>query len=574
MRQIPRPADTFIKRLNSAILACQKLKKTTDDKNIRMMKAKTGGYYTSAENDRLQPLNMVNRAVAIWLPFLVSGNPKCIVEPIVNLQLKPFAYTFQLALNEWIQKMNFDATVMEPAVLASFFSQGIVKSGTAKAEDVLLGGETLPTGTPFVELVENTNYIFDITARDRSQYEFEGDRYILPTDAAKEMFPKYADAIKQDFKLFGDADSKTIENPGKVEYNELREYTEFIDIYLPKEKVIITILPPHRSYTKIIRTMPYKGPDDGPYDVLAYDYTNGSTIPVPPIYPLMELDTVINTIYTKAREGAERLKKVGVYEGGSDVDAKTAMNAKYGDMIGMSNAAAIKELTLGGVVPELWDFLSFSLNQFSEQGGTVGLDYKARAKTLGQEQMMMSNATRKLDYMSKKVHAFASNIMRKLAFEMWRNPTLQIEAVMKVAGIGEASVVYNQLQQEGNFPDYRFDIELYSMQRLEPEQRYQKMMQLLTSWVLPTAQLAAQQGKPLNIPEITKVLSLYTDVDSESWFLSDPGPMAAGGGGMNSYQPMSNKPGGSDQRFGASEADNQSNLLQQQASEQGAPTGA
>jgi len=565
--RIPRPEDEFIKKLNKAISACQQLKDSVNKKNDKMLKAYVSSYYQKVVKRDPHPLNMIYRTVSIWLPFLAGGSPKNITEPKTNLKLKPFAYIYQLALNQWMKDMKFVERTLLPVVFNSLFSRGIVKTGTARADTAKLSGYLTVTGKPYAEVVDDNNYIFDITAKDRTQYEFEGDKYLLPTDEAKEMYPKFADKLQPDFKLYGEEHPKEIMNVGKIPYNKLREYSEFIDLWLPKEGVIITILPPNKGFAKILKTIPYEGPSDGPYDELGYNFISSSTIPIPPIYNLMEMDTAINTLYVKAREGAESLKKIGAYEAGNEKDAETARTAKNAGMYGFTNAAAIRELTLGGPSPEVWDFLNFTLNQFSEQAGITGLDYRTRGRTLGQEQILMSNASRTLNYMSQKVHSFAVSIVEKLAWEMWRNPTLQISSTIKAPGIGQASVTYNQLEQQGDFNDYSFDVEMFSMQRLNPEERFQKMWQLLTGWIMPTASISAQQGKIPNIPEITRTLSLYLGIDTEGWYLTDMPQYQQ----MNPYQPVGGVKS-ADTRFGSNEGDNMNNFLQSQMASLGRTT--
>jgi len=136
-----------------------------------------------------------------------------------------------------------------------------------------------------------------------------------------------------------------------------------------------------------------------------------------------------------------------------------------------------------------------------------------------------------------------------------------------MAGIGEVSAKYNQLQQQGRFPgDYYLDVEMFSMQRLSARETFQNMMQMLTGFILPTMQMSAQQGKIPNIPEITKQLSSYMNLDTDSWFLSEMPQNAQ----LNPYQQLSTKTKSSDQRFGASSADNQNNLLAQLNKNKGA----
>lgn len=560
----------FVGRLNKAISACKRLKKTTDEKNAKMLRTYASNYYQKLDAKDPHPLNMIDRTVSIWLPFLVSANPKIIIEPKINLQFKPFAYTFQLALNQWMKNMKFAKRTLRPAVFNSLFSQGVVKTGTHRADSKKLAGYLTVEGRPYAEVVDEANYVFDITAKDREQYEFEGDEYILPTEEAKELFPKFADQIKPDFKLYGDEHPKQIENPAKVQYNELHDYSAFIDLWLPNEKVIITILPPYKNFAKILKTTSYDGPASGPYDVLGYKYFGGSTIPIPPIFTLMELDAAINKLFAKARNQAERIKKIGAYEAGSEKDAETAKDAKDGDMCGFTNVQAAKEITLGGVVPEIWNFLGFALSQFSEQGGNLSVagGRKAMAQTLGQERQLLEMASNTLNMMNQDVHFFASSIAEKLAFEMWQNPTLQISAIKKIAGIAEVPVVYNQVQQEGSFIDYYLDVEMFSMQRLSAREMFQSMMQLITGFTLPTMQLSVQQGKIPNIPEIHRQLSNYLNLDTESWFLSEQPQQTQ----LNPYQQLSGGMKSSDQRFGASQADNANNALASELSRMGSTT--
>ena len=262
------------------------------------------------------------------------------------------------------------------------------------------------------------------------------------------------------------------------------------------------------------------------------------------------------------------MKRFGAYEAGSEKDAETAKTIKDGAMAGFTNVQNVRDIQLGSISPEIWDFLGFSLGQYSQQGGIVGLEQKMGSKTLGQDQMLMSNATRTLDFMSQKVHNFASSIAEKLGFEMWQNPTMQIAAIKKMAGIGEIPVTYNQLQQEGTFLDYYLNVQMYSMQKLSPEMKFNKIWQMLTGWVLPTAPMSAQQGKIPNIPEITKVLANYADVDTEGWYLSEQPQEPE----LNPYQQMGTKTKSADQRFGGNTGDNMNNLLQQQTASAGKNT--
>jgi hypothetical protein len=579
MAKVDKPVKAnFVERLGHAIQACKVQSEAVNKKSDWMLRAYASGFYKDKFDEKLvgdkksgqspHPINMIDRAVSIMLPYLVGGDQTMTVEPRYNLEYKPFAHTFSQALNQQIRLMKLATRTLEPAVLNSLFSMGIVKTGTKKAGTLNVNGYLSDYGNPFSEVVDRANYVFDITAKDREQYEFEGDSYYLPTAAAKEIFPKFADDITPDFNMYGqenhrNASPKTITNPNEARYDELHEYSEFIDLWLPKEKLIITILPWYKGVNKILRRVQYDGPASGPYDVLTYKNFPESTIPIPPLYTLMELDASINNVYDKSRDQAERAKKIGVFDAGGQEDGETTRDAKDGDFIGINDVSNTKELSLGGVQPDNYQFMAFSLQQFSEQGGNLNTTggRKIQADTLGQEELLMANAGRSMNMMAQKVHHFASSIGEKLAWEMWNNPTFQMNTIKSAAGIVDIPIMYDQTEQEGDFTDYELDIQMHSMQRDTPQTKYNKMMQMLNGWILPTAQLAAQQGKILNVPEVTKDLSEYIGIKTESWFLSDE-PQSAD---LNAYQP--NGGGG-----GGDEGMNMNNSIAQQNASAGKTT--
>ena len=540
----PRKVN-FVEKLTKAITACKLKDETVKAKTDKMYRVYASGFYARASDSSINtgnpseehPINMIDRAVSIQMPYLVGGNQKMVVEPRYNLEYKPFAHTFEQALNQQLRLMKFAIRTMEPAVLNSLFNMGIVKTGTKRDGMYNVGGYLVEAGSPFCEVVDKSNYVYDINAKTREQYEFEGDSYYLPTAEAKELFSKHDDKITPDFKLYGDS-PKHITNPNDEAYDEIHDYSEFYDLWLPKEGIVITIMPPKKGLYKILRRMEYKGPRTGPYDVLYYKSFPESTVPIPPIFTLMELDAAINALYSKARDQAERLRKLGLYEGGGEEDATRLRDAKDGDFVGINNVQNAKEVKLGGVEPEIYQFLGFSLQQFSEQGGNLNTTggRTIQADTLGQEEMLMANAGRTLNMMSQKVHAFASSIGEKLAWEMWNNPTLQIATIKKAAGIVDIPIMYDQTEQKGEFTDYELDVKMYSMQRSTPDQKFGKKMQMLNGVVLPLAQIAAAQGKVVNVPAIIKDLSEDSDIETESWFLSDT-PQQTGISGMNAYQP-------------------------------------
>jgi len=170
--------------------------------------------------------------------------------------------------------------------------------------------------------------------------------------------------------------------------------------------------------------------------------------------------------------------------------------------------------------------------------------------------------------MSQNGNVLASNLGEKLGEELWQNPTMEIRAIKEREGLYRIPVRYNQLQQRGKFSDYRISVEMYSMQQLSPGAQFNKLWQILTGFSIPTAPLAAQQGKTLNFDAIRRDLTNYANVNTDSWYLDE---MAIGEGGLNPFQSMGGVKS-ADTRFGSNEGDNLNNRLQYQSARAGRTT--
>ena len=180
--------------------------------------------------------------------------------------------------------------------------------------------------------------------------------------------------------------------------------------------------------------------------------------------------------------------------------------------------------------------------------------------------MLQANASKQLEDMVQQVHQFTKSIAEKLGWFMWSNPFIPIPVIKSIAGY-DIEVVFSDETKEGDFYDYAWDIEPYSMTKQSPTVRYQTLMQLISQVVLPTAQIAASQGSMLNVTELVKEAGRFLDIrNMDRWWI--PGmPQEAQ---MNPYQPQqgmaSNKSGQAEGRFSAgdSDASKQSTLSQQQ----------
>jgi hypothetical protein len=482
-----------------------------------MINAWASGYFnTGDKGGKAHTMNLVDRAIGILVPYLAMSNPIVNCEARIT-QLKPWAYTTELAMNHLLDEMNFSNYVLRPAIFNSMFGAGVVKTGVMKDWEVDIYGNNHDIGQPYAIVVDDEDYIGDVAANSRNDFEMEGNYYMMPTAMAKEFFgSRHADFISPSYKLHGDTSVTEIvkQSIKGTDYHTLRSWTRFMDVHLPDEGVIITLLA-DGDYHKILRTTTYDGPEDGPYDFLGYKFAPKQPMPIPPAWGWIDMDTAMNVLINKMRTQAEREKNILAYQPESQEDAESMQQTMDGGSCKVDDINSVKTFQMGGTNPENYNWVTYIEGQFSIQGGNL---YQlggrgTQADTLGQEQMMMTNASRIVDDMHNQVYDFTRSIFRKFAWYIWNDPMIEIPTIKRVEGAGSVEVIYDKYAQEGDFYDFNFKIQPYSMQRFNPSIQGQKLMQFLSGWVLPIMGIAQQQGVQLNIDAATTKIAEYLQLD-------------------------------------------------------------
>jgi hypothetical protein len=563
----------FTKRIQEGAKHWTRFTQPMHKNRKRMIDAWVSDYFAGKGTHVNHTMNLIDRAIGILVPYLAMANPQINVETRVK-ELRPWAYTTQLALNHLLDEIKFAKTVLRPAIFNSMFGAGIVKSGLMKAYEADVYGNHLEVGQPYAAVVDDEDYIGDVAADSREDFEMEGNYYVMPTEKAKEFFgPRHADHIKPSYKLYGDESVAEVvkSNVYGSDYHTLRYWTRFMDVYLPDEGVTITLLADD-TYSKKLREVHFDGPEDGPYDFLGYKFAPKNSMPIPPAWGWIDYDTTVNTLVNKMRNQAERQKSVLAFSSESEADAEAIKNSPDGETVRVDDINNLKEVSYGGTNPENYQWTQYMEGQFSIQGGNL---YQlggrgTQAETLGQEQMLQANAGRIVDDMEQAVYDCATSIIRKLAWHVWSDPLIQIPVIKRIEGAGEVEVIFDKYAQEGDFWDFNFDLQPYSMQRFNPSIQNQKLMQFLTGWALPVAGMAAQQGVQINIDAASRKIAQYLQLDIEDFWESVV-PQDGGMVGMGPYQPTKGQTkaafGQTDDRFGASSASRQGNSNQFQSSD-------
>lgn len=514
---------SFPKRLRKATTAWQKRMEAPLDNRRRMITRWASNFYDKDVNStEPHTMNLVDRATSIIVPYLAMSNPAVSVSTKFA-EYKHFSYSTQLALTHWLDEFKFAKNCLRPAVLHSMFGMGCTKTGIMKEWEVEIKGQFHDVGQTYTDVFDESNLILDPSARCIDEAHFMGDFYMMPTELAREFFDtKHADHIKPSYQLYGHNHPDSVSHEGKENDQSrfLKEYTRLRDYYLPDENVIIT-LTDDDGYNRILREVEWDGPEGGPYDFLGYKWFLEHPYPIPPSWGWLDMDCIINVIINKMRKQAEAQKDVLAYESEAADDAERVASAGDRQTVKVDNIQSMQMMQFQGVNQEMYNWINYIEDQYSLQGHnlyTLG-GRNAQAGTLGQEQMMMANASRTVDDMIDSVHHFVESLLRKHAWFMWTDPLIDIPVIKRIPGYGELSERFVQTDKEGDFYDYTFNVKPYSMQRLSPDMDFQRTLQLLSQWVLPTAQIAAQQGAVLNVPEATKALAQKFNIDDiDHWY--------------------------------------------------------
>lgn len=489
------------------------------------------GYYNKGYS-RWHLINLMNRAVSAGVSYLAEGNPKVSIEAKAP-KLRSFAYAMKLIVNFLIEKNDFAENVFIPGAVASYFGAAIARTFNEYNRCVSVDGERIKVGSPKVAIIEPCDYVGDPSVKVRADFAFEGDMYRLPLDYAKDLFArkdKYgkqvADHIKADSKLTTKYSSEEITGKDGYDYNKLalEEYCTFIDIYNKKEKTIETIMPMGQKAI-VLKTI---NSPANPYDYLGYSYPPNCPIPIPPAWDIYDLDVTTNKVAKSEREAAESKKSIIGAEPTGKKAAEAVRKAKHMDIMTVKGMEGVKQFDFGGVSSEGLAWLQWAEQESQKASSTSSDIFRGSgptSKTLGQDQMVMSNASRMVNGYYIRFHNWMTSILRKWTNLVMDDPSSYVEVLdtIKVPGLGdyEYPVYFSQPDKVADFSQLILNVIPYSTQRKTPEMKYQSLFQFATTWLLPTMQMRREQGADIDLQMLDAYLAEHGGFDSfPQWYKS------------------------------------------------------
>jgi len=507
------------------------------NKRIEAIQQFVGYHYAQHGTDRTNPTNLLELAITIYVGRLAARAPRVMVSTGVD-HLKPYARYMEIALNQVPDEIDLGRTIRQ-TVVEAIFGLGVVKVGLCE------GGTTFQdhdAGRAFADLVTLDDYFCDMSAKSRKTVQFEGNDYWLSLDDARGLYEGQGSDIEpDDHTVTGDQGEQRAESVSAEEGADLyRDKVWMRDVWLPDTQQVLTY---GVKSKKVFRVVPWDGPEHGPYYTLSFADVPGNLLPLPPVALWMDLHVMANTVFRKLGRQAEAKKTVAAFAGGNEKSVDALRSASDGDGIRYDGPKP-EMIAVGGIDQATLAFFLQTRDLFSYFAGNLdslgGLS--PMAETAKQDQLLSEAANARLDRMADETIEFVGALFKAVAWYEWTDPVRQriIQKPMEGTDI-VLQRVWSEETREGDFLDYNFEIDAYSMQGDTPALRLQKISQALQQFIFPLLPLIQAQGGQINVPKLLETIARLGNIDElrELVIFSEPipGGQQEGGEAQPSYKP-------------------------------------
>lgn len=507
---------------------------------VRMVRAQAGPEWSSeTSSDASRPVNLIELYKKIVLPNLISQNPRVLLSTF-NAGGKPAVAAMQSWLNLELGRMGFCET-MQRVVDNALNLVGITKVALATPDDAAEYSWGLRAGQPFVEPVEFDDFVYDIHARKFAEASFIGHRLRRPLDVVQNSKVYNRKAAKKlqasKHRFYNQEGDLKIDVLGRGFWGgDTEDFEDMVDlweIYLPRHRVVITLPsddggnPEMGMHEEPLREQNWLGPDDGPYHFLGFETITGNALPKGPVQTLYKLDEVVNHLYRKLINQAQRQKEILAVQGAADADGSRIVQAPDGEAIRVDNPEAAQVMSFGAPNAMNFQFADHLKQLFSYMACNLDAagGLSPQAKTLGQDKMIQASSSRVIMDMQARTAAYVARVVKAVSWYHWKHPEneLTYEHTLKGMAKGRTRTVYPAGARDQNgvprtltrsvpFEQLDLRVDPYSLAPQDPATRLQTMNGVVTQIVIPMMQLLQAQGIGFDMNAYLEKVGTYSDM--------------------------------------------------------------
>jgi hypothetical protein len=292
------------------------------------------------------------------------------------------------------------------------------------------------------------------------------------------------------------------------------ERMEGDEVYLPYDKKIVWL---SKAGGRLAEE-DWKGPSHesdrivGPYHFLVLKKASNNIIPIAPILDILDLDELENLIYTKIHQSAAEHRHNVVTR--NEGDAKRIKDAGEFEIVHIEGdpSLALKDLEVGGVSPQLMaagmhvkQLLNWVAGNMDVLGG-LGQS----ADTLGQERLLATTSSKKLEKFQSATIDFVRNIYYDLGFYEVNDPLSGGEVWKEHAALGiRFPKQVNPFLLREEFNRLNFAIDPYSLTERSPQARAAQLEQTIMTLMTGLQQQMMTQGVTIDVEALVKMLARY-----------------------------------------------------------------
>ena len=504
-----------------------------------------GTWYSEGGARSKTLVNLINQTARIYTVALAANNPQVMVStPLVENW--PFAKRFEVNLNKLISDMELDTT-FRAIVLDAFFCIGcgvVMMRDTDTRFHGLLESEEdvwLDPGEPWLNRVPLDNLILDMPARELTKMRYCGHRY--RADFEKVMGePGYDKKVQAKLTptskntTTGTDFAQEIASGGAVDDDELKPMIWLQDLWIAESRSVATMavdqdLPPllERDWT---------GSQAGPYKFLSLGNVPDNVIPASLAINLKGMHDFQNRLHRRMEEDSDAHRVVNAYPPGGEDDAESLRTAKRNSWHRISDPKSIVQLESGGVDQRDQALALFIQDEYDRFAGNLlargGLG--PQSSTVGQDEMIHGQVSRTEADERMAVVGFASDCILDLGRLMWEDQTLELQSSMPIGNSG-TTIPSDWIAdyRQGNFEDYEFKVEPYSMVFKTPEQKLQELFQVLRE-IAPLWPMFQASGATLDAQAIVEEIARLKNRPEFKRFITFAAPAEMLGGDQNTVR--------------------------------------
>lgn len=507
------------KRLRRALLRSRSELEVFRTKRMEALREYIGGQYSDDGAEDKVPVNFLRLAVLTYLRHLASATPLALVTT-EHKQLKPEANDLGLALTRLMRKIAFGDSLRR-IVLDSLFTVGVSKVGLGSKNDARIEDSSHHNGMVFCDPIDFDDWCHDTSARRWEEMQFRAHRArrrLVDVQASA----LYDPALTKDLKPLArqttnnEGDERPATLAGEpVDSDELDAFVELWEVYLPREQRIVTFADEECGVDGALREEEWAGLEEGPFRRLKYEDVPGSAIPLSPVSMWKDLSDLGTVLFRKLGRQAERQKTFGLVRRGSDADGNRVVNVSDGEVIACDDPKSFNEGTAGGPNQTNLAFFLMVKDLFSWQAGNLDslAGLSAQAETLGQEELLKSSSSELMNQMKVMVTDYVVDVLRDMAWWLISNPLVDIPLTKPIPGT-DSSIqgTFSPRDMSGDFLDYNFAIEPFSLQHQPPAKKLGLISQFFSNFIMPMAPQLAQEGISVNFTEFFRLYGKYASL--------------------------------------------------------------